>query len=127
MRQYETTFIIDPGLSGDEQTQTANMYIDHFKAEDCEIVHVEDWGLRPLRYTINKRNSGRYFTVEYKGDGAAVIEKLELAFRRDERILRYLTVKLDKFGVKYNDDKRKGLIGKKKKEATEEVAEKAEK
>ena len=47
---------------------------------------------------------------------ATYINKMELALRRDERILRFLTVALDKYGVKYNEDKRNGLIGKSRKE-----------
>ena len=44
--------------------------------------------------------------------------KFELNMTRNERLLRYLTVKLDKYGVKYNDDKRNGRIGKRKSEET---------
>lgn len=78
-----------------------------------------------MAYPINKRTSGAYFTVEYtvNNEIGDLIEKMELAFRRDDRVLRYLTIKLDKHGVKYNQDKRAGLIGKKKeeKEAKEEA------
>ncbi len=123
MNQYETTFIIDPTLSGDEIKQTAQMYIDHIKNEGCEIIHVEETGIRQLAYPINKRSSGAYYTVEYRGDKSDLIDKLELAFRRDDQILRYLTIRLDKHGVQYNLDKRAGKIGKKK---NEEATEKAE-
>lgn len=117
MNQYEVSFIIDPVLSGDEIKQTANMYIEHLKSEGCEMVHVEEWGIRQLAYPIAKRSSGAYFTLEFKTNRTDLIAKLELAFRRDERVLRFLTLALDKHAVKYNDDKRKGLIGKKKREA----------
>jgi small subunit ribosomal protein S6 len=124
MRQYECTFIIDPILSGDEIKQTAQMYVDHLKEQKCEIVHVEEWGIKQLAYPINRRTSGAYFTVEYQVNDEIgnLIEEMELAFRRDDRVLRYLTIKLDKHAVKYNQDKRAGLIGKKKeeKEAKEE-------
>ncbi len=123
MRNYEVTFIVDPVLSGDEIKATAQTYIDHLKSEKCEIVHVDEMGLRQLAYPINKRTSGIYYCVEFQTETGALIDKLELAFRRDERIMRFLTVKLDKYGVKYNDDKRKGLIGKKKK-VTAEAGEK---
>jgi small subunit ribosomal protein S6 len=127
MKQYECTFIIEPVLSGDEIKQTANMYIEHLQSKQCEIVHIEDWGIRQLAYPMNKRTSGAYFTVEFKSENGELISELELAFRRDERILRYLTISLDKHGVKYNQDKRAGLIGKKKERSEankEEVAEK---
>lgn len=125
MRNYEVTFIIDPVLSGDEIKQTADTYIEHLKNEGCNIVFINNTGLRQLAYTIKKRNSGVYYTVEFSCETGVLIDKLELALRRDERIIRFLTVSLDKFGVKYNDDKRKGLIGRKKKEETEETEEAA--
>ena len=120
MRNYEVTFIVDPVLSGDEIKATAQTYIDQLEKEGCTIVHVDEMGLRTLAYPIKKRNSGVYFCVEFSAADGTMIDKVELALRRDERIMRFLTVALDKYGVKYNDDKRNGLIGKvevKKKES----------
>lgn len=102
------------------------MYIEHLKTEGCEMVHVEEWGIRQLAYPINRRSSGAYFTAEFKTNRADIIGKLELAYRRDERVLRYLTIALDKHAVKYNDDKRKGLIGKKKRDAAAAAAKKTQ-
>lgn len=114
MRQYEVTFIVDPVLSGDEIKEAAQTYVDLIGNENNKIVHVDEMGLRQLAYPINKRTSGVYYCVEFQNDEGTFIPKMELALRRDERIMRFLTVKLDKYGVKYNDDKRKGLIGKKR-------------
>lgn len=113
MRNYEVTFIVDPVLSGDEIKSTAQTYVGMLQQEGCTIVHVDEMGLRQLAYPIKKRNSGVYYCVEFQSEAGAFIPKVELALSRDERIMRFLTVALDKFGVKYNDDKRKGLIGKK--------------
>ena len=113
MRQYEITFIVDPVLSGDEIKKAADAYSTLLKDEGCEMVHIENVGLKQLAYTINKRNSGIYYTMEFKTESGAVIPKLELALRRDERIMRFLSLFLDKYAVKYNEDKRNGLIGKK--------------
>ncbi|MBX2877160.1 MAG: 30S ribosomal protein S6 [Saprospiraceae bacterium] len=115
MKNYEVTFIVDPVLSGDEIKATAQTYVDQIKKEGFEIIHVDEMGLRTLAYPINRRNSGVYFTVEFQGPNGELIDKLELALRRDERIMRFLCIKLDKYGVKYNEDKRNGLIGKVKK------------
>lgn len=115
MKNYEVTFIVDPVLSGDEIKATAQTYVDQVRAEGFEIIHVDEMGLRTLAYPINRRNSGVYFTVEFQGPSGELIDKLELALRRDERIMRFLCIKLDKYGVKYNEDKRNGLIGKVKK------------
>lgn len=128
MKHYEVSFIIDPVLSGDEIKQTANMYLDFLKTEGCEIVHVEEWGIRQLAYPIAKRSSGAYFTFEFATEKHDLIARLELAFRRDERVLRFMSLSLDKHGIKYNQDKRAGLIGKKKREkaAAEKAAAEAE-
>ncbi len=127
MRNYEVTFIVDPVLSSGEIESTAQTYREHLESQGCNIVHIDSMGLRQLAYPINKRTSGVYYCIEFKAESHDLIERLELALRRDERIMRFLTVKLDKYGVKYNDDKRKGLIGKGKREqVAAEVAAEAE-
>ncbi|HOY11930.1 MAG TPA: 30S ribosomal protein S6 [Saprospiraceae bacterium] len=115
MNNYEVTFIVDPVLSGDEIKATAQVYEQMLKNEGCNIVHIDEMGLKPLAYPINKRSSGVYYCYEYASETGAIISKMELALRRDERIMRFLTIALDKHGVKYNADKRNGLIGKVKK------------
>lgn len=119
MIQYEITFIVDPVLSGDEIKATAQTYVKHLEGEGCKIVHVDEMGLRQLAYAINKRTSGVYFCIEFEAETGELISKLELALRRDERVMRFLTVRLDKYGVKYNEDKRNGKIGKVKKKKKE--------
>ena len=112
MKNYEVTFIVDPVLSGEEIKATAQTYVEHLKSEGCKIVHVDEMGLRQLAYPINRRTSGVYYCVEFEAPSGEFITKMELALRRDERIMRFLTVRLDKYGVKYNADKRAGKIGK---------------
>lgn len=115
MNHYEVNFIIDPVLSGDEIKSTAKVYESLLKDNDCQIVHINEMGLRQLAYPINKRTSGVYYCIEFATLSGAIIAKLELALRRDERIIRHLTVKLDKYGIKYNDDRRTGKISSYKK------------
>ena len=110
MRNYEVTFIVDPTLSNDEIKSTAKKYVDQISGAG-KIVHNNEIGLRQLAYPIRNRNTGIYSCVEFEVPNGAIIDELELAMRRDERILRFLSVKLDKYGVKYNDDKRAGKIG----------------
>lgn len=112
MRHYELTFIVDPVLSNEEIQSIRQTYEDQVKKLGCTIVHIDDMGLRQLAYPLNKRNSGIYYTIEFKAENGEAIAPLELAMRRDERIMRFLTISLDKFGVKYNEDKRNGLIKK---------------
>jgi small subunit ribosomal protein S6 len=115
MKQYEITFIIDPVLPGDEIKTVGKAYEELIQNDNCSIVHVNEMGLKQLAYPINKRNSGVYKAIEFQTESGDIIPKIELAMRRDERIMRFLTVKLDKYGIKYNEDKRNGLIGKKSK------------
>lgn len=115
MRNYEVTFIVDPVLSGEEIKATAQTYVDHLQKEGCQIVHVDEMGLRQLAYPINKRTTGIYYCVEFEAPTGELNDSMELSLRRDERILRFLTVALDKYGVQYNADKRAGKIGKVKK------------
>lgn len=112
MRHYELTFIVDPVLSNEEIQSVRKTYEDQVKKQGCTIVYVDDMGLKQLAYPINKRNSGIYYTIEFAAETGEGIAPVELALRRDERIMRYLTIALDKFGVKYNEDKRGGLIKK---------------
>jgi small subunit ribosomal protein S6 len=124
MRHYETTFILDPVLKNEEISDTVAGYETFLKEAGAEIVHVEKWGLRQLAYPINKRSSGLYFTIEFAVPTGEVIDRLEINYRRNERVMRFLTIALDKYGVKYNSDKRAGLIGKKKTETAEAEADK---
>jgi small subunit ribosomal protein S6 len=118
MNQYEVNFIIDPVLSGDEIKSTASTYESMLKDQGCSIVHFNEMGLKQLAYPINKKSSGIYYCIEFTTPTGAIISKVELALRRDERIMRFLTVKLDKYGVKYNEDRRSGKISSYKRRET---------
>ena len=111
MKNYEVTFIVNPVLSGDELKSTAVTYQDLLKDSECSITHLNEMGLQQLAYPIKKCSSGVYYCIEFTSTTGAFMDKFELALKRDERILRFLTVRLDKFGVKYNQDKRDGKIG----------------
>lgn len=123
MIQYEVTFIVDPVLSGDEIKSTAKAYEDFLKDSGASIVNVDELGLKQLAYPIKKRTSGIYYVVEYNTPSGSFLPKMELSLKRDERILRFLNVRLDRYGIKYNEDKRNGLIGKKRDKAKEEIKE----
>jgi len=120
MKNFEVTFIVDPVLSGDEIQATAQTYVEALKKEGCNIVNIDEMGLRQLAFPINRRTSGVYYCVEYQTESGDINANIELSMRRDERIIRFLTVKLDKYGVKYNEDKRAGKIGTVKKKKKKE-------
>lgn len=107
---YETVFIMTPVLSVDQTKETVEKFKTLLKDNGAKIVNEEDWGLKKLAYPIQKKSTGFYQLFQYEVAGE-FIEKLELAFKRDERIMRFLTVKLDKHAVEYAErriEKRKG-------------------
>ncbi len=119
MRSYEITFLIDPVLSKEDIVAIPATYVDLLKAAGSKIVHQDNMGLKQLAYPINKRTTAVYHCVEFQTSDSSIIDKLELSMRRDERIMRFLTVKLDKYGVQYNADKRAGKFPRKREEKTE--------
>ncbi len=100
MNQYETVFILTPVLSDVQMKETVDKFKGILTAEGAEIINEENWGLKKLAYPIEKKSTGFYQLIEFKAD-PTVIEKLEVNYRRDERVIRYLTTKLDKYAIEY--------------------------
>ena len=113
--QYEVVFIMTPVLSEEQMMDTVTKFKKILTDNGSEIVHENNWGLRKLAYPIQKKNTGFYYLVEFKAPGE-VIAKMELEFKRDERVMRFLTVKLDKHAIAYNEKKRKNAALKKEEE-----------
>ncbi|MFN0034260.1 MAG: 30S ribosomal protein S6 [Saprospiraceae bacterium] len=111
MRHYEVNFIVSPVLSGDEVKSTAENIQKDITGAGATIVHVDEMGLRPLAYLITKRSTGYFYCIEFACESSEWLVKFELSLKRNENLLRFLTVKLEKYGIKYNEDKRNGLIG----------------
>ena len=105
VKQYETVFIATPVLSEEQMKETVKKYVDLLKSKGAEIVYENNWGMRKLAYPIRKKTTGFYYLIEFKAEGS-VINDLEVAYKRDERLLRFLTVSLDKHAVAYNEKKR---------------------
>lgn len=103
--QYEAVFIMTPVLSDEQMRETVSKFHNYLVEKGAEIVHENNWGLRKLAYPIQKKSTGFYHLVEFKAEGSLIMD-LETAFKRDERILRFLTVALDKHAVAYNEKKR---------------------
>ncbi|MBQ2970119.1 MAG: 30S ribosomal protein S6 [Bacteroidaceae bacterium] len=100
MNQYETVFILTPVLSDVQVKEAVEKFKGILTAEGAEIINEENWGMKKLAYQIEKKSTGFYQLLEFKAE-PSVIEKLELNFRRDERVIRYITVKLDKYAAEY--------------------------
>ena len=106
MNQYETVFILTPVLSDDQTKETVDKFKKVLTDNGAEIVNEEAWGLKKLAYQIEKKTSGFYFLVEFKAE-PEVIKTLETAFRRDEKVIRFQTVKLEKYAIEYAEKRRK--------------------
>lgn len=111
--QYETVFILTPVLSTEQMNEAVDKFRQILTGNGAIIVHENNWGLRKLAYPIQKKNTGFYYLIEFQAAGE-IISKLELEYKRDERVLRFLTVALDKHAITYNESRRKNAEARKK-------------
>ncbi len=113
MNHYETVFILTPVLSDTQVKETVQKFEDFLVSKGGEIIWKEDWGLKKLAYPIQHKKTGFYHLLEFKLPPENV-KDLEVAFRRDERVMRHLVTKLDKFAADWAE-KRKEKIKESKK------------
>jgi small subunit ribosomal protein S6 len=111
LKQYETVFIMTPVLSEDQMKEAVGKFKAILTENGAKLVHEENWGLRKLAYSIQKKTTGFYYLLNFESSGD-LINKLEVAFKRDERILRFLTVSLDKNALAYSEKRRSGKFQK---------------
>ena len=105
MNHYETVFILTPVLSDVQMKETVEKFKTLLINEGAAIDNDENWGLRKLAYPIEKKSTGLYQLLEFTAE-PTVIEKLEVNFRRDERVIRFLTFRLDKYALEYAEKRR---------------------
>ena len=112
IKQYETVFIATPVLSDAQMKEAVAKYTKLITDDGGEIVYEEDWGLKQLAYPIQHKTSGFYYLIEFKSD-PEFVSKLETQYHRDERIIRFLTVALDKDAIAYAQHRRENKLAKK--------------
>ena len=115
MNQYETVFILTPVLSDEQMKETVAKFKKILTDKGAEILNEETWGLKKMAYAIEKKSTGFYCLLEFKAE-PSVINSLETGFRRDEKVIRFMTVKLDKYAAAYAE-KRRAKYATKKEEA----------
>jgi small subunit ribosomal protein S6 len=115
LKNYETVFILTPVLSEPQMKDAVDKFTKVLTDNGAEIVNVENWGLRKLAYPIQHKSTGFYTLIEFKA-APKVVDTLEIEYRRDEKVMRFLTTALDKHAVEYNNKRRKGEFNKKKEE-----------
>ena len=111
MNQYETVFILTPVLSDEQMKEAVAEFKQILTDNGAEILNEEAWGLKKMAYAIDKKSTGFYCLVEFKAE-PTVINTLETGYRRDEKVIRYMTVRLDKYAAAYAE-KRRSKLGKK--------------
>ena len=126
IKQYETVFIATPVLSDTQMKEAVAKYVELINANGGEIVYQEDWGLKQLAYPIQHKTSGFYYLIEFKAD-PQFVATLETQYHRDERIIRFITVALDKNAVAYAEHRREKKAAKAEEAKAEPAVEPAEK
>ena len=121
MNNYETVFILTPVLSDAQMKEAVEKFKTLLTDKGAEIINEENWGIRKLAYPIDKKSTGFYNMLEFSVD-PSVIAELEVQFRRDERVLRFLTTKHDKFSFEYSEKRRRNRSSKKDAASTTETA-----
>ena len=111
MNHYETVFILTPVLSDEQMKEAVNKFKGVLTKAGAEIIIEENWGLKKLAYTIDKKNTGFYVLIEFKAE-PQVLKTLEVAYRREEKVLRFLTVKMEKYAAEYAEKRRKNKSNK---------------
>ena len=115
MNHYETVFILTPVLSDAQVKETVEAVKAELTANGASIINEEAWGMKKLAYPIEKKSTGFYFFLEFDAEGA-VVNKLETYYRRQDRVIRFITVKNEKFAAEYAA-KRRSLKAAKAEEA----------
>lgn len=105
LKQYETVFIATPVLSDQQMKEAVAKYVTLIKDNGGNVVYEEDWGLRQLAYPIQHKTSGFYYLIQFEAS-PEFLSVLETQYHRDERIIRFLTVALDKHAVAYAEHRR---------------------
>lgn len=112
LNHYETVFITTPVLSEQQIKEAVEKFKETITTNGGTIEHEEAWGLRKLAYPIQKKTTGFYHLLQFEAEGD-LINKLETAYRRDERVIRFLTFKLDKYAYEYTLKRRSKYAAKK--------------
>ena len=113
LKNYETVFILTPVLSDDQMKDAVQKFETVLKEAGSKIVNKELWGLKKLAYPIQHKKTGFYTLFEFQA-APEVIAKLELEFKRDEKVMRFLTTSLDKYALAYNEKRKSGAFKKQK-------------
>ena len=106
LKQYETVFILNPVLSDAQVKETVEKFKTILTNLGAEVYHTENWGLKKLAYLIQKKSTGYYVLMQFKGTATNLVDVLEVEYKRDEKVMRFLTVSMDKDALKFAEKRR---------------------
>ena len=118
---YECVYILTPVLSEDQAKEVTKKFSDFLKSNGANMVHEEHWGLKKLAYPIQKKTTGFYHLMEFECD-SQLINTLEVEFGRDERVIRFLTVRMDKHMLAFAERRRNKAKQKKEEPVANEAS-----
>ena len=113
MNTYETVFIMTPVLSEKQIEETVKKITTFLEKNESPVSFHENWGLKKLKYPIQNKKTGFYYLLEFQSKGD-VINDFETELKRDERIIRWQTIRLDKYSLEYAENRKKKLSNNKK-------------
>ena len=117
MKNYETVFILNTVLSEDQAKDTVEKFVKLLTKAKANVINVERWGLKKMAYVIQNKSTGFYNLLEFATADNTLIATLETEYRRDESVMRFMTIALDKHAIIYNERRRKGEFNRTKKQA----------
>lgn len=94
LRRYETIFIAKPQLSPDDSKNLAGKMTEIIVQGGGQIIKLDEWGVKRLAYVVKKQSQGLYFCTDYAGN-PALVRELERNLKIDDRVIKYLTVKIE--------------------------------
>jgi small subunit ribosomal protein S6 len=94
MRHYETIYIVNPNLDADSLNEVVTKFSDLSKKLKAYIVKVSEWGKRKLAYEVKRFDKGYYIVIDFCGL-PEMVKELERNLKLDDRVLKYITVKID--------------------------------
>jgi small subunit ribosomal protein S6 len=93
LHEYETTLIIRPDLNDADTTGIMERFEASLEENEGTLLVRDDWGKRKLAYTIAKHNRGHYVLFSFLSNTGTILE-LERRIRIDDRVMRFLTVRV---------------------------------
>jgi small subunit ribosomal protein S6 len=105
LNHYETVFIVTPVLSEAQMKEAVEKFSGVITGKGGKITSEENWGLRKLAYPIQKKSTGFFYMIEFEAPGD-LVKTLEIEYKRDEKVIRFLTTRLDKYAFEYAEKRR---------------------